>query len=1627
MATTEDQMAAMLNNEESPIDILDVGAETYAEEPQPVQFPEAPPMETSRGAIPDLTITGAVSIETALPGGYEEPALDWSDKSPENNAKFYERYFAPYRSPGMSDEAYNKLDGEIRGQLSKAVGFRMQNAPDTSVDPATGEPVFKFFGGYQGKLFTENMTPEHRARVMAKYGATDLVYATKDDVTGRFVQPTFTPVAAVEELRAFKGAYEAAEPWFTMGADVLSEGLERRIPDLILGTEAGAGKFVDFMERKGVTNPFILRDLAFMQATGHLDYLRKEAKGTDTLKFLYNYTIAPALDLVDWISSDSSSEVKVVDADGKEKVNSNDLIYGANKFAQDTGLSLEQAESAFAFNKDIVAATTTVAPEVAVDLGVAGGIRTFFARRAYKNWTGWIESQGAKSFEELVEKTGRNAQTLFREYLDTNVMRVSSKRIREYMKAQRVESLDIYTGLKKLGGEKYRSKYLQGKIDNAVKEYDSAKEDLLKIPAAQNPRQFKLAQDRVTRAENQIRRLDAESRYPEYFAGLAKEFMPAILGAGTFAQIVQDSAQVTDGTVLSFAEIGGAVSAAFAPGMITGIYKAPVMLTAGGVEAIFNIVTGRSLMDVSRVPAAAKEWLSQLQKLEPEQYDQVVSLLERGDNLTQRMLEVRDPNTGEQLFRPEDVQLTVAEMLNIPLLRIHQQSIADSATVADIASFNRTSQEINKRISEEVASLDRMAGALDRLARIEDPQYAEMFPELQSFAVDMRSMHTALKQDLEDRLSNLTGALEAQEQDALLYLTGQKFDIQSDGSYFIPDYATAFENADNARLTLMKIQGVDEDQILEQMQVVADTRLQMMVEAAEEMRILRGMDRSPDQATDPSVLMAPIVYGIRDAKERAIDIKYRTWEKLAPEDTFMDGRWIFDDLMRNGGAGLDDETLASIGAQLSPLAGATAGARRIYGADLNAQQRNGLNRVFGAGAEREMKHYEQLFEETDGLSIDAFQKMLNNAGTDIEDNGFTKWLKVHDYLANATEETIMELDLVEAGITVDTLREFASKMTLPVSPTDMRLVASAFGRREFDAARGRLPQAGIEPGRAKRNFYAMAESEEYGFRSGYYKYNEDGTRGKFVGKELVDELRDINTEFKDDIADRYRQNETIKSWTLTRDGRKAKRLGGSLQYKGGKGPGHWYSNLAAEVSKAETPAQAYEALDEVLGMAFGGRKYKKGNVDTYVLDASDPLAIQGLRETLTGFLRQRLAGSSAARSFMDNLDADKIGPEQKEFIQRILMAKEPGAITKDFIDEADQKFFDAVERVRVYKFDDAGNIIGSEPLINMDDVTEIFSFKNLEKVNSKVAAIADDARATLKEGVQQAKAAAKERFTYENSYQFAARDMADSFGSGAVGRQRFFEAAMADDGLEAVDILRQRHINRIKEDAVAEYGAENIGKIDEVVKTAEEGFNAFVRRTLANHINEQAIGMSRAGEVVREAGPARALEVDGRKLDDLIGDPDGTVGQQRVAGNLKALLGDKHYGDVRTVADFLARKNAVFDKLNITGEARSLSIESWLSRVYSISRGVVSPRYVLSEFAIQQVRLHNQSVFQKAIADPEIARHIAEMVRTGDIPTGEAADRFNEAIMASIIRGIRESQDTQEIEREIPQPLTTIQ
>jgi hypothetical protein len=89
-------------------------------------------------------------------------------------------------------------------------------------------------------------------------------------------------------------------------------------------------------------------------------------------------------------------------------------------------------------------------------------------------------------------------------------------------------------------------------------------------------------------------------------------------------------------------------------------------------------------------------------------------------------------------------------------------------------------------------------------------------------------------------------------------------------------------------------------------------------------------------------------------------------------------------------------------------------------------------------------------------------------------------------------------------------------------------------------------------------------------------------------------------------------------------------------------------------------------------------------------------------------------------------------------------------------------------------------------------------------------------------------------------------------------------------------------------------------------------------------------------------------------------------------------------------------------KSNITGIPRNFSVESYISRFYSINRGVISARYVGTEAVLQQFRLKGHKLFKVIIEDPEVGQLFMEIVKTGQPLSREKEIQFFNALVSNL-------------------------
>jgi len=119
---------------------------------------------------------------------------------------------------------------------------------------------------------------------------------------------------------------------------------------------------------------------------------------------------------------------------------------------------------------------------------------------------------------------------------------------------------------------------------------------------------------------------------------------------------------------------------------------------------------------------------------------------------------------------------------------------------------------------------------------------------------------------------------------------------------------------------------------------------------------------------------------------------------------------------------------------------------------------------------------------------------------------------------------------------------------------------------------------------------------------------------------------------------------------------------------------------------------------------------------------------------------------------------------------------------------------------------------------------------------------------------------------------------------------------------------------------------------------------------------------------------------------------------------LISYLGSEHVEYLESMADWLKR-NEDLDPGTLAGLARPMTINEKLSRVYNIARGMVSPLYVTSEFAIRASSAANINLIQMAAENREAARIISMMFETPELVTRQDIDTFDN-ILNSFVFGM---------------------
>lgn len=310
------------------------------------------------------------------------------------------------------------------------------------------------------------------------------------------------------------------------------------------------------------------------------------------------------------------------------------------------------------------------------------------------------------------------------------------------------------------------------------------------------------------------------------------------------------------------------------------------------------------------------------------------------------------------------------------------------------------------------------------------------------------------------------------------------------------------------------------------------------------------------------------------------------------------------------------------------------------------------------------------------------------------------------------------------------------------------------------------------------------------------------------------------------------------------------------------------------------------------------------------------------------------------------------------------------------------------ENIKVVEMAPDGSVT-EVPLVNfpnlVDDVTK-FNEKNVgtavhseavkaanKLIDDQLAAAVEPAR-QLKEGLQDALGVVG-RLTSDNQ---RASDIADVLIEGGMDRYTTIKSSMLKlanaDGTQKYtsqdvdNILRAAYLQGIRRRVFTKTGAK-LAKVD-------QSLDGKVSTTFTDLLVENPQELIKyLGETPGEAATARAI----------LGNENYEV-MEAIAGVLVELQDNP-----------LAQLNS--GKVNVRGIPRALSVESYISRIYAINRGVVRPQYVGTEAVLQQLRFSNHEFLTAVLTDPQLGRDFIELVRTGKPLAPERNARFTEALV----------------------------
>jgi len=541
-------------------------------------------------------------------------------------------------------------------------------------------------------------------------------------------------------------------------------------------------------------------------------------------------------------------------------------------------------------------------------------------------------------------------------------------------------------------------------------------------------------------------------------------------------------------------------------------------------------------------------------------------------------------------------------------------------------------------------------------------------------------------------------------------------------------------------------------------------------------------------------------------------------------------------------------------------------------------------------------------------------------------------------------------------------------MQLPLNFIDFELVASGLSSVIYkkSGTRGSLPIREL-----RKSMYDAAENSETGFRVGFF----DESGGVLVAKKTMDDYRLVKGAYEDH-AMRYDNGTVGGSW----DGHVLGKSKGQTQYATGADPANWVASEMDKYLKAGDDIGLSTNFISDMASVFGGSRVKGGEKVSYEFfeEASgtknfkflmkNNMKLLVMRSTVGGKGVLDLRDSPVFREkFLTSTDVMDgrmlVGKNDEQTVMEVVRAMRSATVKTQ--DGKTVKMFSEAD------FDEVFDTVGVEELARVSQNAKIAVKNALESVRDKVDVYRSPESKEAKLLLQEMDMAVK--YSDVNSPEGIAK---------ALSKGEF--------GLEELDSVRNSHIRELSSRGIVKGSPEFIKEVNRYDKMIARQTMEFIRvksvqpvmgasgtaaRAIPTKINPEAMWKSLGG-----ANDLDNITFEAKHIKEIL---------NRASGS------DELYENMKAISALVAgRSPGSSSGVKLTGIPRGLSVESYISRVYSMAREVVSFKYVATEAVLQTMRMRKFNAYEAMINNPEIAEHVIKIMKSGQPLTEKLATNF---------------------------------